>query len=348
MELVIGTNAIGPGRPCFVIAEAGVNHNGDLALAQQLVDVAVAAKADAVKFQSFRSELLASASAQKAEYQVHSTGEAGSQLEMLRALELDLPAHRQLPAYCSQRGILFLSTPFDLESARMLVGLGVPGMKLSSGEVTNSPFLEQIAAFGLPTILSTGMSYLSEVDEAVRCFRAAGNDKLALLHCVSDYPTEPPSVNLRAMHMMAQAFPLPVGFSDHTRGTEVAFAAVALGACILEKHFTLDRNMPGPDHAASLEPRELAALVAGIRDVEAALGSATKAPQPCEQSNRIAGRRSLAAARDLNSGLELRAEDLIELRPATGVAPGQRALVLGRHLRRALKRGEILSWDDIT
>ncbi len=348
MELVIGSHVIGAGRPCFVIAEAGVNHNGDVAIAKRLVDVAVDAKADAVKFQSFRAELLASASAHKADYQVATTGQEGSQLDMLRKLELSTAAHHELHDYCGRRGIMFLSTPFDLESAQLLLSLGVKGLKLSSGEVTNMPFLTQVAAFGLPTILSTGMSYLSEVDEAVRCFYSAGNRQLGLLHCVSNYPTEPGAVNLRAMQTLAAAFGVPTGFSDHTRGLEVAFAAVALGAQIIEKHFTLDRQLPGPDHAASLEPLELAAMVSGIRAVEAALGSPIKEPQACEFGNRVPGRRSLAAKRDLAASTVLAASDLIEMRPATGIAPGMQALVVGRSLRRALARGEILSWQDLS
>jgi N,N'-diacetyllegionaminate synthase len=260
-EVEIAGSAIGFGHPCFVIAEAGVNHNGDLDTALQLVDAAAAAGADAVKFQTFKADRMISVAAPKAEYQMQTTDASESQLDMVRTLELSPQAHRDLSAYSRERGLLFMSTPFDEESVDLLEELEVPVFKIGSGEITNLPFLEYIARKQRPIILSTGMSYLGEVDEAVKELRNAGCRQLLLLHCVSNYPAAPADANLRAMETMRMAFQVPVGYSDHTPGIEVSLAAVALGACAIEKHFTVDKNLPGPDHRASLEPSELAALI---------------------------------------------------------------------------------------
>ncbi len=258
----IAGRPVGPGAPCFVIAEAGVNHNGDAALALRLVDAAAAAHADAVKFQTFRAEAVAAAEAPKAAYQQASTGGAESQLDMLRRLELSTDGHHAVVERCRDRGILFLSTPFDEQSADFLDAMGVPAFKIPSGELTNAALVSHVARKGRPMIVSTGMATLGEVDEAIRTIAASGNPPVALLQCVTNYPADPATANLRAMHAMAAAFDVPTGYSDHTRGVETALAAVALGACIVEKHFTLDRLLPGPDHAASLEPGELAQLIA--------------------------------------------------------------------------------------
>ena len=334
-------------HPCFVIAEAGVNHNGDVELAKRLVDVATEAGADAVKFQTFKAERVVSATAPKAEYQLQTTDAAESQLDMLRRLELSPEAHRELQAYCQERGVLFMSTPFDEESADLLDELGVPVFKIGSGEITNCPFLEYVARKGKPIILSTGMSYLSEVDEAVRVIHDAGCDQLVLLHCVSNYPADPADANLRAMQTMATAFQVPVGFSDHTPGIEVALAAVALGACVIEKHFTLDKDLPGPDHRASLEPHGLQALVTGIRTVELALGSGAKRPAQSEADNRLIVRRSLAAAFDIPEGAVLRSDMLRALRPASGISPALVEHVVGRRVRRSLMSGQLITWSDL-
>lgn len=343
----ISGHLIGPGCPCFIIAEAGVNHNGDLALARWLVDVAAEAGADAVKFQTFRAERLVSPTAPKAEYQRQTTDADESQLEMLRRLELSPAAHRELAAYCQQRGLIFLSTPFDEESADLLDGLGVPAFKIGSGEITNHPFLEYVARKGKPLILSTGMSYLSEVDEAVWVIRHAGCEQLVLLHCVSSYPARPADANLRAMQTMAAAFGVPVGYSDHTPGLEVALAAVALGACVIEKHFTLDRNLPGPDHRASLEPHELRALIAGIRTVEQALGDGIKRPVPAEADTRAVARRSLAARVDIPAGTVVQPAMLTALRPSSGIHPSLLKHVVGRRTRRPLTAGQFIDWSDL-
>ena len=258
---------VGRGQPCLIIAEAGVNHNGSLDLACELVDAARAAGADAVKFQTFKAERLVSVAAPKAAYQKRTTGAEESQLEMIRKLELSETDHRRLLARCREQGILFLSSPFDEQSADFLDELGLSAFKIPSGELTNLPFLAHLAGKGRPLILSTGMACLAEVEAAVQTIAEVGPVPVALLQCVSNYPADPADVNLRAMDTLAVAFGVAVGYSDHVPGNEVAFAAVARGACIVEKHFTLDRSLPGPDHQASLEPDELAALVRGIREI---------------------------------------------------------------------------------
>jgi N,N'-diacetyllegionaminate synthase len=347
-SLEIAGRKIGPNCPCFIIAEAGVNHNGRVETAKQLIDVAVEAGADAVKFQTFKAEEVASLHAPKAAYQRETTDAAESQLEMLQKLELSLEAHRDLQTYCQERGVFFMSTPFDEGSVDLLDELGVPVFKIGSGEVTNWPLLKYIARKGKPIIFSTGMAYLSEIDEAVRVIRDAGNDQLVLLHCVSNYPADPMDVNLRAMHTMETAFHLPVGYSDHTPGIEVALAAVALGACVIEKHFTLDRKMPGPDHRASLEPDELKAMVRGIRLVEQALGSGYKVPALSEADTIRVARRSIVAAHDISVGAVLTEEDLAAKRPGTGLPPALQPYVVGRTARTAIPAGTLIRLEMLT
>jgi N-acetylneuraminate synthase len=329
-ELIwIGGRAVGAGHPCLVIAEAGVNHNGNLDMARQLVDVAVDAGADAVKFQAFKAERLVCAAAPKARYQLERTSQTESQLEMLRRLELSIEQLAELFAYCRERAILFLCTPFDETSADALDTLGVAAFKIPSGEVTNLPLLAHVACKDKPMLLSTGMSNLGEVDAAVRTVREAGNDALALLHCVSNYPAAPEEANLRAMHTMRAAFQTPVGYSDHTAGTTVALAAVALGAAIIEKHVTLTRTLPGPDHHASLEPQELAQLVQGIRTVEAALGHGRKEPTASELDTAAIARKSLIAAEDIAAGTRLTERSITIKRPGTGLPPSMLEHVVG-------------------
>ncbi len=339
----IGARRVGPDQPCFVIAEAGVNHNGDLELARRLVDAAAEAGADAVKFQTFSADRLATAAAPQADYQRRNTGIEESQRAMLHRLELTAEAHRELMARCRERGILFLSSPFDEDSADFLEELGVPAFKIPSGELTNVPFLAHVARKGRPLIVSTGMATLDEVRQAVETIRQAGSPPLALLHCVSSYPAQPADVNLRAMATLREAFAAPVGFSDHTDGVEIALAAVALGACIIEKHFTLDRNLPGPDHKASLEPAELTSLAAAIRRVEAALGDGVKRPAKCEADAARVARKSLVAARDLSAGSVLRREDLAIRRPGTGLPPSALARVVGMLAKEDIAAGTILT-----
>jgi N,N'-diacetyllegionaminate synthase len=333
--------------PVLFIAEAGVNHNGSLNLALRLVGEAARAGADAVKFQSFKAERLVTRSARKAEYQRRTTGGEDTQFEMLRGLELDDKAHGALLAACSKAGITFLSSPFDEQSADLLDELGVPAFKLPSGELTNHPLLRHVAAKGKPIMLSTGMATLAEVRDAVGVIRAAGCQKLSLLHCVTEYPAPYDQVNLRAMLTLRDEFGLPVGYSDHTPGAEVAIAAVALGATIIEKHFTLSRDLPGPDHAASLEPHELAAVVEAVRHVELALGNGVKAPAPCEFKNIAIARKSVVAERDLEPGERVEPRDVAVKRPGDGISPADLERVIGRPVVRPLRAGEVITWQDL-
>ena len=337
----IGNRAVGAGCPCFIIAEVGVNHNGQLKIAKEMIDSAAQAGADAVKFQTFKAERLATAEAPKADYQKKLTHESESQLEMLRKLELSESDHRELARYCRQRKITFLSTPFDELSADFLLRLGVPAFKMPSGEITNLPFLEHVARLGKSMIISTGMATLGEVETAVQAVHRAGNRQIALLQCVSKYPAAPGDANLRAMLTMSAAFSVPVGFSDHTLGIETAIAATALGACIVEKHFTLDKNLPGPDHPASLEPDELAMMVRSIRNVEAALGHGRKEPAPGEADTAAASRKSLVAACDLAAGVLLTKEMVLLKRPGTGLPPVVLPFLLGRKIRERVAAGTL-------
>lgn len=341
----VGGRRIGPGQPCFVIAEAGVNHNGDVGLAKRLIDAAAEAQADAVKFQTFRAERTISRGAPKAAYQLQTTGTGESQLGMVRRLELPAEAFRELQAHSRARGLVFLSTPFDEESVDLLDALGVPAFKIASGEVTNLLLVEYVARKGKPVLLSTGMSSLDEVAEAVQAIRRAGQGRLALLHCVSNYPARPADANLRAMRTLAEAFDVPVGYSDHTLGTEVALAAVALGACVLEKHLTLDKTLAGPDHRASATPQELAGLVRGVRTVESALGSGRKEPASSEREVAAVARRSLVAARDIGAGRTITEELIVLKRPGTGLAPAARAQLLGKRAKVDIPTDTVLTWE---
>lgn len=342
-------------NPCYIIAEAGVNHNGSEEIAFKLVDAAAAAGADAVKFQTFKAEKLVSPKARKAAYQETQTGE-GDQFAMLKALELSDEAHQRLADYCTEQGIEFLSTPFDEESAEFLIELGCRRLKIPSGELTNTPFLRFLAVKGLPMILSTGMATLDEVSEAVALIQQVREeqgfaeplaDVLALLHCTSNYPTPLEDVNLRAMQTLAETFHLPVGYSDHTAGVFVAPIARALGAVVFEKHFTLDRNMPGPDHAASLEPDELARMVRAIRDTDMLLGSPEKAPTGPELEVRIAARRSVTLAVDVAAGEKLTSEMLTLMRPGDGIPPAELESVVGRTLQYPRQAGDTLHREDL-
>ena len=345
MNFRIGPRDIGASAPCFIIAEAGVNHNGDIALAHQLIDIAVNAGADAVKFQTFRADRLAAPSAAKATYQKVTTDTDETQLAMLRRLELVPEDFAALKTHCDRSGIIFLSTPFEEESADLLERLGVAAFKLPSGEVTNLPFLRHVAAKGRPIILSTGMANMQEVTAAVAAIAEGGLVPLALLHCTSAYPADPAESNLRAMATLSTAFKVPVGFSDHTPGIAISIAAVALGATIIEKHFTIDRALPGPDHKASLEPRQLAELVAGIRATEVSLGDGVKQPQPGEQELSNVVRKSLVALRELPVGTVIESGMVGILRPGSGIPPGFLDAVCGRRLTRSLPAGTPITWD---
>ncbi len=331
----------------YIIAEAGVNHNGSLEMARQLIDIAAEAGADAVKFQTFKAKNLVCKFAPKAEYQVSATGSDESQFDMIRKLELDEAGHRQLIEHCLNQGIQFLSTPFDFESVDLLSRVfDLPCLKIPSGEITNGPLLLKVAQAGKPVILSTGMSTLDEVAQALGVLafgfvgsgrkpsreafqeafmaeegKAALRTKVRLLHCTTEYPAPFQDVNLRAMDTLAETFRLPVGFSDHTAGIAIALAAVARGAVVIEKHFTLDRSLPGPDHQASLEPDELKKMVRSIREVEVALGNGVKQPAPSELKNLLVARQSLVAKTEIKAGEVFSVGNLGAKRPGDGVSP---------------------------
>ena len=343
--ITIDGRQVGPGQPAFVIAEAGVNHNGDLERGLLLVDAASAAGADAVKFQTFKAENIVVNNAVKVGYQARNTDSRESQFEMLRNLELSREDHEHLMDRSVQRGICFLSSPFDAESIELLDELGVPAFKVPSGEIVNTAYLRAVAEKGRPLIVSTGMATLEEIEEAIQVIEETENRDVVLLHCTSDYPTAAEDVNLRAMASLRSTFGYPVGYSDHTVGSDVALAAVALGACVLEKHFTLSRDLPGPDHRASLEPEELKSMVASIRGVERALGSDRKVPTDAERQNAINIRKSIVAARALPAGTLLESNMVTYKRPGSGMKPSTVHLILGRRLRRDAGIDEPLSPD---
>ena len=326
----------------FIIAEAGVNHNGSLALAKKLALAAKKAGADAVKFQTFKAESLASPSAPKAGYQVKATGAAGSQLAMLKKLELSRDAHFRLKDYCSKIGLVFLSSPFDLDSVDFLLKMGLKTIKIPSGEITNLPLLRKIGASGRKILISTGMTRLDEVAAALKALYAAGAAKrnIILLHCNTEYPTPMRDVNLKAMAAMGKRFGLRFGYSDHTEGITVPVAAAALGAEVIEKHLTLDKRMKGPDHKTSLEPAEFKAMVEAVRAVESALGAEEKKPSPSEIKNAPAARKSLTASRPIAQGERFTAENMTAMRPGNGLSPMLWDRVIGKQARRAFRPGQ--------
>lgn len=331
---------------CQIIAEAGVNHNGSLDLAHRLIDAAHAAGADVVKFQTFQTDQLVTADAPKAKYQTANMGTGGSQSAMLKALELPHEAFRELASHCAATGIEFLSTPFDIGSAHFLAGMGMRRFKVSSGDLTNKPFLRALARLGLPVILSSGMATLGEIEAAVDVLEAENLDlsRIALLHCTTEYPAPFAEVNLKAMQTIAAAFPAAeVGYSDHTEGIEVPVAAVAMGARIIEKHLTLDRTMPGPDHKASLEPAGMAAMVSAIRNVELALGDGRKRPTASEMPNRSVARKSIVAARAIRAGETLDEGNIAARRPGDGISPMAWDEVLGTTAGRDYAAGELIA-----
>lgn len=325
-----------------IIAEAGVNHNGSFELALRMVDAAKEAGVDYVKFQTFIPELLVSKYAQKAEYQVENTGNNESQLSMLQKLSLTETQFSQLKDYCDKIGIGFISTPFDLKSIDFLSTLAMDFWKVPSGEITNLPYLEKIARTGMNVILSTGMSDIDEILEAIRILETNGAGKITLLHCNTQYPTPYCDVNLKAMETIANATGKPVGYSDHTQGIEIPVAAVACGACVIEKHFTLDKSMEGPDHKASLDPSELKAMVTAIRNVEDALGTSDKKPTQSESSNKSVARKSIVASKPIQKG-ELFTEDNITVkRPGNGISPMLWYSVIGQTANKDYSEDELI------
>lgn len=314
----------------FIIAEAGVNHNGSIEIAKKLVDTAVFAGADAVKFQTFKAENLVCRNVQKADYQLETTDKQETQFDMLKKLELTVDMHKELILYCSEKGIMFLSTPFDIESLNFLVQCGVDIIKIPSGEITNYPYLRAVGRTGKKVIFSSGMSTLSEVREALKVLKDNGSNDITVLHCNTEYPTPYADVNLKAMLTIKKELGVAVGYSDHTRGIEIPVAAVALGAQVIEKHFTLDREMDGPDHKASLEPSELKEMIREIRNVEIALGDGEKKPSESEKKNIPVARKSIVAKRDIAMGELLTEDNLTTKRPGTGITPMQWKNVIGK------------------
>lgn len=326
----------------FIIAEAGVNHNGSFELAKQLVDKAVWAGADCIKFQTFNSKNLVSKNAQKAEYQKKTTDSSETQLDMLKKLELSKEEFVEIRDYCNQKGIMFLSTPFDLESIDFLSSIGVKTWKVPSGEITNYPFLRAIGKRKESVIMSTGMCTLDEVRDAIKVLKDFGTTDITLLHCTTEYPAPYDSVNLKAMLTLKNEFGFNVGYSDHTNGIAVPVAAVAMGASVIEKHFTLDKNMEGPDHKASLEPDELKLVVQSIRNVEVALGDGKKQPSNAEKKNIAIARKSIVAACEIKKGEIFTEENLTAKRPGNGISPINWAEVLGKIAKRDFSEDELI------
>ena len=340
---------IGENSPAFIIAEAGCNHNGDLDLAKSLVDVAVEAGADAVKFQTFIADQLVTPYAVKADYQKKNTGnEKESQCGMLKKLELPFDAFKILKTYCEQNGIIFLSTPFDYASVDFLDGLKVSAFKIASGDITNLPFLAYITSKRKPVILSTGMSTLKEVHKAQETLTEKHEIPLVLLHCTSEYPAPPEDINLYAIQTLNNTFEVPVGLSDHTLGIEVSLAAVALGAKVIEKHITIDKKLPGPDQRVSLEPSELQALVKAIRTIEKALGDGIKKPSPSEIKTRSIVRKSIVTATRIKKGQLLSEANLTVKRPGNGISPTEWYRVIGRKTLRDFDKDELIEMEQTT
>ena len=331
-------------KKVFIIAEAGVNHNGSIELAKKLIDAAAEAKADAVKFQTFKTELCVSKNAKKASYQEQTTGKDESQFEMIKKLELNADAHEELIKYCKFKNIMFLSTPFDSDSIELLDGFGLEIFKIPSGEITNLPYLRQIGRLNKKIILSTGMANLGEVEAAINVLTQSGTDRenIALLHANTQYPTPMRDVNLKAMLTMKEAFKLDVGYSDHTLGIEVPIAAAALGASIIEKHFTLDKNMQGPDHRASLEPSELKAMVEAIRNIELALGNGVKKASPSESENINVARKSIVAKTGIKKGEIFSEKNLCAKRPGNGISPMRWDETIGKTAQKDYKQDELI------
>jgi N,N'-diacetyllegionaminate synthase len=329
----------------IIIAEAGINHNGNIDLAKELVDEAAIAGVDYVKFQTFKAEKIASKFAGQAAYQKKNIGKEEGQLQMLKKLELSYDDHLVLITYCKSKNIRFLSTPFDLESIDLLKELGIRLGKIPSGEITNLPYLKKMAESFDELVMSTGMADMKEIKDAIAVVTAAGfsKDKLIILHCNTEYPTPYEDVNLYAMQSIAKEFGVHVGYSDHTDGIEVPVAAVALGACVIEKHFTLDRNMEGPDHKASLEPKELKDMVRSIRNIERALGNGLKEPSPSEKKNKDIARKSIVALKAMNAGDTITEENITTKRPGNGISPMRIPEIIGKKLRKPIQEDELLT-----
>ena len=348
MSVRIGNRNVGPGHAPYVIAEAGSNHNRDIGVARALIDTAAAAGADAVKFQTFTADALVARTADPIATLTDEFGQYGRTVhEMFAAVEMPVEWLPQLRDYSEQKGITFLSTPFDEHSADLLEQLDMPAYKIASYEVVHLPLIRHIARKGKPVLISTGMASLGEIEEAVAAVRAEGNNQVAIFHCPIGYPVPPEHVNLAVIDTLRQTFGIPVGLSDHTRGVAIPIAAVARGADLIEKHYTLDRSQKGPDHGFAIEPDELKALVDGCRDAFTAIGDPRKVCLPSEQLHYVRGRRSLFAATSIPAGTTITGDMLAILRPGTGLAPKHRDAVIGRRARRSLAAFDPIKWDDI-
>ena len=346
MKIALNGRLIGDREPCFIIAEAGVNHNGDMVLAKELIDQAKEAGADAIKFQTFNTEDLVTHGTEKAHYQISTTGN-GTQYEMLKELELSEHDFGELVGYAKERGITFLSTPFDEPSVDLLERLDIPAFKIGSGDLTNLPFLRYVAAKQRPMIVSTGMATMDEVMDAMNAIRTSGNDRIALLHCTSNYPAKIEDCNLRAMDTLRDEFKVAVGYSDHTLGITIPIAAVAMGASIIEKHFTLDNSMPGPDHKASLEPEGLREMIRQIRSVENAFGTGRKEPVQDESENKRIARRSIVARTDIPKGTVISGQMLAVKRPGTGLAPKHMDEIIGHSAIVDIRKDQVITRDMV-
>tara|TARA_B100001250_G_C19710424_1_gene748945 strand:+ start:159 stop:1178 length:1020 start_codon:yes stop_codon:yes gene_type:complete len=333
-----------------IIAEIGVNHNGDIDLAYKMIDAAVDSGADFIKFQTFETESLVSNNAPKAKYQIENTKTGGTQLDMLKKLELSTKEHYKLIDYCKSKGVVFLSSAFDLTSLAFLDKINLPFIKIPSGEITNYPYLKAVALMGKPVVLSTGMATMDEVKASIKVLIENGlkRNMITVLHCNTEYPTPYKHVNLLAMQTLAEKLQVAVGYSDHTQGSEVAIASVALGAVFIEKHFTLDRNLSGPDHKASMEPEDFKKMVQAIRNIEKAIsGSGDKIPSSSEIKNIPIARKSVFLAKDLMAGTVLENHHLIALRPGTGISPMRWNDIIGKSINKTLNKGHQLNWDDL-
>lgn len=331
-------------KQVFIIAEAGINHNGDLILAKKMIDVACETGVDAIKFQTFKADKVVSRFAPKAEYQKETTSKDESQLEMVKKLELDKKEHEELIAYCKKREIIFISSPFDIESIEFLDSMGLEILKIPSGEITNLPYLRKIGCLGKRIILSTGMADLGEIEDALEVLTSIGTRKgdITILHCNTEYPTPMEDVNLLAMITIRDAFKVSVGYSDHTRGIEIPIAAAVMGASVIEKHFTLDRTMEGPDHKSSIEPQELISMVKAIRNIESALGDGIKKPSKSELKNKPIARKSIVAAKNIKSGEVFSKDNITTKRPGTGISPMLLDNVLGNKAKKDFVPDEMI------
>lgn len=346
-RIEIDRRTVGEGESCFIIAEAGVNHNGSVDCAKKLIDTAKWAGADAVKFQIFKAEDIVIPQAEKAEYQKNTTCQDESQFDMIKKLELSEEEFRYLASYAKEKDILFLSTPFSCKSVNLLEEMDISAYKIASGEITNFPLLEYIAGKGKPIILSTGMSTLEEIGEALKVINEAGEQRVVLLHCVTSYPARIEEINLKAIETLRKAFNLPVGLSDHTLGKTSSIAAVAMDACMIEKHFTLCRNLPGPDHKASLEPAELKELAEAVRDVEKAMGSGIKLPTLEEEKIKLIARRSIVAATEIPKGSRITRDMLDIKRPGTGITPKDLMAIVGKKAKDGILKDSLITWEII-